>query len=60
MARQRKLSMAYLIRWFIEGGLIKDGSKDISGKKTMQEIAQMNIIGGPKDLSKNLDRYLYG
>lgn len=60
IAKQKRLSMAYLIRKFIEGGLKFDQDKDISGVKAMKGVLGMQITGGPKDLSKNLDGYLYG
>ena len=60
IAKQKRLSMAYLIRKFIEGGLKIDQEKDTSGLKAMQGVLGMQITGGPKDLSKNLDKHLYG
>ena len=60
MAKQRKLSMAYLIRRFLEGGLQREQSQDLSGQKAMRKVLEMGISGGPKDLSKQLDSYLYG
>ena len=59
MAKQRKLSMGHLIRAFIEGSLSKEQSQYISSQKAMRKLFEMNITGGPKDLSKNLDSYLY-
>ena len=35
-------------------------ANDFSGRLTMQRIAQLNLKGGPKDLSANMDHYLYG
>ena len=47
------------MRNFIEEGLQRT-SQDYSGKKIIKNIASLNLRGGPKELSQNLDKYLYG
>ena len=59
VARIRKEAVAKLIRDFIEAGLEKNPG-DHSGKQALNEVAKLKLKGGPKDLSKNLDHYLYG
>ncbi len=36
------------------------GERDKNGKKALLSLLQIKAKGGPKDLSKNLDHYLYG
>ncbi len=60
LARAKSTSMAEVTRNFIEKGLKTSRNIDTSGKTVMRKIANMNIKKGPKDLSYNLDHYLYG
>ena len=60
LAERRGFSMAEIIRDFIRTGLNKQKNTDFSGKSVMQRIAKLRFKGGPKDLSANLDNYLYG
>lgn len=60
LAALRKKSMADIIRSFIQNGLKKEKSRDYTGITTLQAISKLCLRGGPKDLSKNLDHYLYG
>lgn len=60
MANYQKKSMAELVRDFLEQGLKKELNADYTGIKTLQALSKLNLKGGPKDLSKNLDHYLYG
>ncbi|MFA5995832.1 MAG: hypothetical protein WCW27_02730 [Patescibacteria group bacterium] len=39
--------------------ILKTTTTDHSGKATLLALSKMNITGGPKDLSQNLDKYLY-
>lgn len=55
-ARNQKKSLAEVLREFIKQGMV--GKKN-SGVKTLQSLIDLKITGGPKDLSKNLDKYLY-
>lgn len=57
IARQQKKSMADLYRSFITNGLYKE---DISRRQTdLTLLAKLNVKGGPKNLSRDMDKYLY-
>ncbi|OGY28399.1 MAG: hypothetical protein A3F33_03730 [Candidatus Woykebacteria bacterium RIFCSPHIGHO2_12_FULL_43_10] len=56
IARTTKQSLANLYRGFISNGL--KASKNRDGDLTT--LAKLNIKGGPKNLSSNIDKYLYG
>lgn len=58
-AKQRKTSLAGIIREFIGVGLKGRAVDDYSGKEAMKAIAQLNFKGAPHDLSTNHDSYLY-
>ena len=60
LAKAKSSSMAEITRKFIENGLKESKNIDRSGKSVMRAIANMNIKKGPKDLSANIDHYLYG
>lgn len=60
LAQERNKSMAEIIRKLIRAGLMKEKSIDQSGKNVMLAIAELKLHGAPKDLSRNLDYYLYG
>jgi len=60
IAQAKSTSMAQITRKFIEKGLKTSKDIDTSGKTVMRKLLNMNIKGGPKDLSTNLDHYLYG
>ena len=55
-ARNKKQSLANLYRNFIASGL--EASKNRGGDLTA--LAKLNIKGGPKNLSRDIDKYLYG
>ncbi len=52
--------MAAVIRKFIKTGLEKQQKNQNQSLKVMKNIAKLELKGGPKDLSTNLDHYLYG
>lgn len=56
VARNRKQSLANLYRGFITNGL--QASKNRSGDLTV--LAKLKIKGGPKNLSRDIDKYIYG
>ncbi len=58
IARSKKQSLANLYREFINNGLKKETSKNRGGDLTV--LAKLNIKGGPKNLSRDMDKYLYG
>lgn len=60
LAKARSTSMAEITREFIENGLKNSKHIDRSGKTVLKRLLNMNIRKGPKDLSANLDHYLYG
>lgn len=60
IAQAQSTSMAQVTRKLIEKGLKTSKNIDTSGKTVMRRLLNMNITGGPKDLSTNLDHYLYG
>jgi hypothetical protein len=59
-AQKQGFSMAHLVRNFIEAGLQHKKNTDQSGKSAIDALLRMSVKGGPKDLSANLDQYLYG
>jgi hypothetical protein len=52
--------MAQVVREFIEEGVKKATAIDYTGKTALRALASLKLKGGPKDLSHNLDHYLYG
>lgn len=58
MARNKKQSLANLYREFIASGLNVAEKKQ--GGNSLDSLIKLNLKGGPKDLSKNIDHYLYG
>lgn len=65
IAHERNTTLSQVIREFVERGLEGDKSPKKKTKKfeSLLDVAD-NIermgVGGPKDLSQNLDKYLYG
>lgn len=53
LAKNRKEPVAQLFRDIIARGIIQIKQKPLSN------LAKLNIKGGPRDLSQNLDKYLY-
>lgn len=60
LARKQQESMAKVARDILKEGLKRRKSIDTSGKEALKKIIAMKVTGGPKDLSSNLDYYLYG
>lgn len=60
LARQEKESMAKVARDLLKEGIQKRKQLDKSGKEVLKKLLAMKVSGGPTDLSKNLDHYLYG
>ena len=57
----KRVSMAKVIRDLLSEGIEKKKSIDMSGKKVMEKLFEMNITGGDDPyLSENIDHYLYG
>jgi hypothetical protein len=59
-ARAKRQSMAALARGFIRRGLEEEQAASGHGQAVMKTLAGLKIAGGPRDLSQNLDDYLYG
>lgn len=60
LAKQRNLPMAEFVRSFVKEGLKKEKNLDRTGRGAMMALSQMKLKGGERDLSLNLDHYLYG
>lgn len=60
VARQKKQPMAAVVRLFIKRGLTEEKTIDRSGKGVVKKLLAIEAGGGPRDLSTNLDHYLYG
>lgn len=56
LAKSKKQSLADIYRGFIANGL--KTSENRGGDLT--SLAKLNIKGGPKNLSRDMDKYLYG
>lgn len=54
---QRKVSVATIIREAIEKHLESEHS---SMTPALLELSKLNITGGPRDISSNMNEYLYG
>ena len=59
LAKKKNKSMAEFIRLFIEEGLKRDDTLDISGKDVLRKISLMNFTGGDKNLSSKIDEIVY-
>lgn len=57
LARQKEEYLAELLRRLIIRGLVDEKRKMTI--KSLASLTRLNITGGPKDLSKNLDKYIY-
>jgi len=55
--RQGK-TMAEILRSFITVGVIEEKKKK-QKQKPLSSLARLGIKGGPRDLSENIDKYLY-
>jgi len=59
LASQLNIPMAEVIRMILKNGLMKKG-EILSPGNDLWKLADLKIKGGPKDLSKKFDFYLYG
>lgn len=57
LARAKKQSLANLYRDFIAKGL---KTEEKGRGNSLESLIKLNLKGGPKDLSSNIDHYLYG
>lgn len=60
LAKLQKKSMAQLVRESVEEKVKEIEKKDMTGVAVLQSLIDNAITGGPKDLSTNIDHYLYG
>jgi hypothetical protein len=60
IAQVKGKKVAEVVRTFIEEGIQKTNDIDYSGRAALQKLVHLKFKGGPKDLSANLDHYLYG
>lgn len=60
LAKKEKKSMAEVARDILKEGVEKKKTVDTSGMQTMLNLLNMKAKGGPSDLSKNIDHYIYG
>ncbi len=58
IAGRGKEPMAEVLRRFIAKGVREEGRR--LKQKPLSDLTRLKISGGPKDLSKNMDKYLYG
>ena len=59
LGKKLNLSMAEVVRKILKNSLKK--KEALMGKgNDLHKLSQLKIKGGPKDLSQNLDSYLYG
>ena len=56
LAKKQKKPLAEILREFIKKG-IKDQHRIKT--KSLGALTKLKITGGPKDLSRNMDKYLY-
>lgn len=57
VARRGEEHLAELLRRLIDTG-IREELKKLK-PKTLVSLTKLNITGGPKDLSSNMDKYIY-
>ena len=58
LAKSKKKSLANLYRGFIAEGVEQTTQRQ--AKNSLDSLINLGFKGGPKDLSKNIDHYLYG
>lgn len=58
LAERKNESLAKLLRTFIARG-VEEEKKKVK-PKILSSLARLNITGGPKDLSSNMNAHLYG
>ncbi len=56
VAKEQKKPFAEILRDFIKQGL---KNQQRTKTKSLASLTKLKITGGPKDLSKNMDKYLF-
>lgn len=59
LAKSQAKPMAELVRDFIEHGIVGASNDTASGTSTLKRLVNSAVQGGPRDLSENIDHYLY-
>lgn len=57
IAKKHKTPLAQVLRGFIFAG-VKEEKRKLKSKP-LASLAKLNITEGPRDLSSNMDKYLY-
>jgi len=60
LAEVKKQPMAQIVRDKFEDGVKRVREIDNTGVTAIENLLKIQATGGPKDLSTNLDYYLYG
>lgn len=60
LAKLHNKTMAQIVRESVDEKVKSIEEKDISGVNFIQNLIDNAVTGGPKDLSINIDHYLYG
>ena len=60
LAKLHKKTMAQIVRESVEEKVKYLEKKETSGISFIQSLIDNAVTGGPKDLSINIDHYLYG
>lgn len=60
LAQSLDKSLAEVVREFLEVSIKRVERVDYSGKSAIRNLIQIEAVGGPADLSTNIDHYLYG
>lgn len=59
LAKSHAKPMAELVRDFIEDGIVGASNDAPSGTATLKKLVSSAVQGGLRDLSENIDHYLY-
>lgn len=59
LARQQQLSTAQVLRSFVKTGVKKAAIKKRDATKFLLDLASYHLKGGPKDLARHHDRYVW-
>ncbi len=60
LAMIRREPMAKILRELVDAKLEQERQINTSGNATLRALAQLKLVGGPADVSTNIDHYLYG
>jgi hypothetical protein len=57
LAQRKKKPFSQLVRQYLADGVLKEKAQTKS--KPLSSLSDIGITAGPKDLSQNMDKYLY-